>query len=423
MYDYKNLCKRKGIDCWYAYNPVEAAMIKDGYTMYKGMTIDQVSTLSFDIETTGVKIDDNSFVLLISNTFRDRLGNVSRRLFRFSDYDKPKDFLEAWCKWVREINPDIMLGHNIFGFDLPYLSRCATNAGTKLHLGRDASAIKPARYPRNFRKDGSQTYEYINYRVFGRELIDTFFLSIKYDVTRRYPNYRLKGIIDFEGLEKEGRQHWDFSKNKEPWNNPQDWTKFCKYAEEDADDALALYDLMAPQFFYYTQAMPVSFQEIINTATGSQVNKFMLRSYLQNSQAVPKADEKAPFEGGISIGNPGIYKNVYKVDVASLYPSIMLQYNIYDMNKDPDRNFLAAVEYFTNERLENKRLAAEKNERYYKDLSNGQKIMINSFYGFLGAPGLHFNYPDGAAEVTRKGREILIKAMEWATGEPYAKNS
>ena len=419
IYDYKRTCEQKGIDYWYPYNPVESTMLKDGYTMYKGMSIDQVSCLSFDIETTGVKIDDNCFVLLISNTYRDRMGRISRKLFDFRDYDKPQDMLVAWCKWVRQVNPDIMLGHNIFGFDLPYLCRFASNLGVKLHLGRDASTIKIDRYPRRFRKDGSQTYEYINHRIFGRELIDTFFLSIKYDVTRKYPNYKLKDIIDFEGLEKEDRQHWDFSKNKEPWNNSQDWKQFKQYAEEDADDALALFDLMAPQFFYYTQSIPKTFQEIINTATGSQVNSFMLRSYLQRSQAVPKQSEKADFEGAISIGNPGIYENVFKVDVASLYPSIMLEYNIYNPEKDPDRNFLAAVEYFTKQRLENKKKASETGNRYYKDMSNGQKIMINSFYGFMGAPGLNFNYPEGAAEVTRKGRQILQDAIRWANNQGF----
>ncbi len=414
LYDYKRKCDRENIGYWYPYNPVESTMLKDGYTMYKGMKPDEVSVLSFDIETTGVKIDDNSFTTLISNTYRNRDGVVSRRLFAFDEYDNPKDFLNAWCKWVREMDPDIMLGHNIFGFDLPYLSRCAANLGVKLHLGRDASPIKVDKYPRRFRKDGSQAYEYLNNRVFGRELIDTFFLSIKYDIGRKYPSYGLKQIIAHEGMEKEGRQHWDFSVNKEPWYNPEHWSKFKKYAEEDADDSLKLFDLMAPQFFYYTQSIPKCFQEIINTATGSQVNSFMLRSYLQNSQAIPKASEKTEFEGAISIGNPGIYKNVFKVDVASLYPSIMLQYNVYNPEKDPDRNFLGAVEYFTKQRLENKRLAAETGDRHYLDMSDGQKIMINSFYGFMGAPGLNFNFPDGAATVTRKGREILTGALEWA---------
>lgn len=414
LYDYKEACERKGIDTWYVYNPVEAAMIKDGYTMFKGLTIDQVSTLSFDIETTGVKIDDNSFVLLISNTYRDRSGNITRKLFDFTSFDKPADMFTQWAKWVRELDPDILLGHNVFNFDFPYLIRAASNAGVKLHLGRDASPLKTPRYPKRFMAAGRQVCKYLNYNVFGREIIDTMFLAYNFDVGRKYPSYGLKAIIAAEGLEKEDRQHWDFSVNKEPWNNPEDWVKFRQYAEHDADDALALYDLMAPQFFYYTQAIPMSFQAINNSNTGSQVNKFMLRSYLQNSQAIPKASEEVDFEGAISFGNPGVYHNVYKVDVASLYPSIMMQYNIYDINKDPDRNFLAAVEYFTKERLENKRLAKDTGGRHYQDLSDGQKIMINSFYGFLGAPGLHFNYPEGAAEVTRRGRETLNKAITWA---------
>lgn len=419
LYHYKRECERNGVDFWYCYNPVEAANIKYGYTMYKGMKLNDISTLSFDIETTGVKIDDNSYVLLISNTFRSRSGVVTRKLFSFDSYDSPADFLTAWCTWVREMDPDVMLGHNIFNFDLPYLKQFATNYKTTLKLGRNSSNVQTDRYTRKFRKDGSQSYEYTNFRVFGRELIDTFFLSMKYDVGRKYPNYRLKAIIDFEGMEKDGRQHWDFSVNKEPWNNVEQWKQFKQYAEEDADDALKLFDLMAPQYFYYTQSIPKTFQEIINSGTGSQVNSFMLRSYLQEGQSIPKASQKAEFEGAISIGNPGLYKNVFKVDVASLYPSIMMQYNVYNTTKDPDRKFLAAVEYFTKQRLEDKRLAAETGDRYYSDMSNGRKIMINSFYGFMGAHGLNFNYPEGAAQVTREGRRILNQAIEWCDNKGY----
>lgn len=422
IYQIEQLCRRKGIDTWRCYDKAQSAMLKEGYGCYQGMTIDQVSTLSFDIETTGVTINENSYVLLISNTFRSRSGKLTKRLFDFSDYNTPKDFIDSWCEWVRQCDPDIMLGHNIFGFDLPYLAAFAKTHKTQLTLGRDLSAVKFGRNPKQFRKDGSQSYDYHNAIVEGRNLVDTFFLSIKFDIGRKYPNYRLKGIIEFEGLEKEGRQHWDFSKNKEPWNNPDDWKKFCQYAKDDADDALALYDLMAPQFFYYAQSMPMQFQDIINRATGSQVNMFMIRSYLQYGKSIPKADQKEPYEGAISIGNPGLYKNVYKVDVASLYPSIMLEHEVYDIKKDPHRNFIAMVEYFTKARLENKRLAKETGDRYYKELSDGQKIMINSAYGFMGAPGLNFNYPKGAAFVTERGREILKSAIKWASGQDVKYN-
>jgi len=399
---------------WRCYNDVESAMLREGFTQYKGMKLNDVSVLSFDIETTGVTINGNSFITLISNTLRSRSGLVHKRMFAFDDYDSPKHFIDAWCQWVRSVDPDIMVGHNIFAFDFPYLAKVAKLYKTKINLGRNASAIKIASRPRKFRKDGSQAYDYNNVNVYGRQVVDTFFLSMKYDIARNYPSYGLKAIIDYEGLEKENRQHWDFSKNKEPWTYPDQWKKFKQYAEDDADDALALFDLMAPQFFYYAQSIPKPFQEIINTATGSQVNAFMVRAYLQDSLSIPAACEKQEFEGAISIGNPGLYKNVFKIDVASLYPSIMLQYNITDSHKDPDNRFIEAVKFFTEQRLEDKRLAAETGERIYSDLSNGRKIMINSFYGFMGAPGLNFNYPEGAAEVTRRGREILKGALIWA---------
>ena len=399
-------------DYWRSYNDEESFMLRSGDTMYKDMTMDKVSVLSFDIETTGVKIDSNSYVLIITNTFRDRSGNLSRRIFSFDNYRDPANMLQDWAKYVREVDPDIVLGHNIFSFDIPYLLQVCTNYNTRLDLGRDGSRLVRDRYVRKFRKDGSQQYEYQNCRIFGRQVIDTYFLSLKYDIGRKYPNYRLKDIVQFEGMDKKDRQYWDFTECKEPWNDPVQWKKFKQYAEEDADDALKLFDLMAPQFFYYAQSIPKTFQEIINSATGSQVNAFMNRAYLQDGYGIPKASEKEPFEGAISIGNPGIYQNVYKVDVASLYPSIMLTYGVNSKEKDPRNMFLKSVEWFTKERLVNKARAKDTGDRYYKDMEQGQKIMINSFYGFMGAPGLNFNYPKGAAEVTRRGREILTDAID-----------
>jgi DNA polymerase elongation subunit (family B) len=123
-----------------------------------------------------------------------------------------------------------------------------------------------------------------------------------------------------------------------------------------------------------------------------------------------------PFEGAISMGIPGVYDYVLKADIASLYPSVMLQHNIHDSKKDPKNHMIQLLTYFRDERLTNKKLAKETGEKYFDDLQNAQKIMINSMYGFLGSNFLLYNYPAGGAEVTRRGREILLKGVEWATG-------
>src|SRR5690606_38585733 len=118
--------------------------------------------------------------------------------------------------------------------------------------------------------------------------------------------------------------------------------------------------------------------------------------------------------GGISFGNPGLYKNLFKVDVTSLYPSCILTYGIYPTKKDPQQNFLKMVRFFTEERINNKHKFKETKDSYYDGLQAAQKIAINSSYGMLGTNGLQFNDFNAANAVTLRGRSVLRKAILWA---------
>lgn len=408
----------KDADIYSVADHKEAAMLRYGFTYFKGMKVENVSALFFDIETTGIQHNSDSRVLLISNTFV-RNGEIVRKLFAYDDYETDVEMFDAWCEWVRKIDPSILCGHNIFGYDLPYLSYCAQQSNTDLYLGRNGSPIRFNKYTSKFRKDGSQDYDYFRAFIYGREIVDTFFLSIHFDFARKYESYGLKAIIKHEGLEREDRQFYDASTIGQNYKDPVEWAKIKEYAMHDADDAYSLYKLMIPAYFYWTQSIPKTFQTINYSATGSQLNSLLVRSYLQEDHSIPKSSASFPFEGAISLGNPGMYKNVFKVDVASLYPSIMIQYKIFDSVKDPLGNFLKMVNYFTEERLKNKQLGKETNNRYYKELEQSQKIGINSAYGLLGSVGLNFNSPVNAELVTRKGREILTQAMDWATNNRF----
>lgn len=408
----RNYFKKKA-DIFSVYDAKEAAMLLNGFTYYKGMKVSDVSTLAFDIESTGLLHNKDSKVLLISNTYTKN-GIKERKLFSYDEYNNDKEFLEAWCAWVCEKDPSVIMGYNIFAYDLPYIQFCADKVDADLSLGRNGTTVKYNRYESEFRKDGSQSYNYTRCYIYGREIVDNMFLAYHYDqATRKYESYRLKQIIKQEGLEVKDRQHYDASTIAKNYVIPEEWQKIKQYAIHDSDDADALYKLQIPAYFYLTQSIPKSFQSINYTASGSQINAFLIRSYLQDGQALPKASPPVEFEGATSFGHPGVYKNVYKIDVASLYPSIMLQYEVCDVIKDPKRNFSAMVSYFTDERLRNKKLAKETGDKYYKDLQEAQKIVINSAYGMLGAPGLIFNSPKNAALVTQKGREVLQTCIDW----------
>lgn len=397
-------------------DPKESLMVKDGYTYFKGMRHNEVSILSFDIETTGLTHDANSKVLIISNTLRKN-GQVTRKLFGYSDYSSQGEMIQDWVNWVQEVNPSLITGHNIMCFDFPYMDFVANSNGVDLALGRDGSVLKFNNYESKFRVDGTRDLHYKKVKCYGRELIDTMFLAYKYDIGRKYESYGLKPIIKQEGLEVKDRVFYDAGKIKDNYMIPEEWEKIKAYAMFDADDALALFDLFVPPFFYMTQSIPKSFQTVVESASGSQINSIMMRSYLQEGHSLPKASQEEEYEGAISFGNPGIYRNVFKIDVASLYPSIMIQYEVCDRLKDPNGNFLNLVKTFTNLRLDYKKKAKE--DKYYDDLQSAYKIFINSCYGFLGTAGLLFNSPKNAGFVTKTGREVLQKSISWAESNNF----
>jgi len=405
-------------DTYSIYNPEEAMMIKDGFSYFQGMKHNELSVLSFDIETnTMYPTNHESLVILISSTYRDSAGLITRRLFAYDEYESQLDMINDFSQYITELNPSIICGHNIFGFDLPFLRDIAEREGGELHWGRDSQPVKFDSYESKFRKDGSQFYHYHKARCYGRTFCDTMFLSIKYDVGRKYESYGLKSIISHEGLEVKDRQFYDASTIRFNYTKQEEMVKIKAYAEHDADDALALYDLMIPSYFYMAQSIPKPFQEVLLGATGSQINSMMCRAYLQEGHSLPKADEAVEYEGAISEGNPGVYRNVHKVDVASLYPSIMIEYEVYDEDKDPKAYFLNLVKTFTELRLNYKKLAKE--SKYYDDLQGAFKILINSCYGFLGTSGLNFNCPEAAAFITTKGRDILTQSISWAKDKGF----
>jgi DNA polymerase I len=391
-------------------------MVKDGMSFFQGLKHSEVSILSFDIETNGVTLDKDSQVVLISNTYRDAKGQVTRKLFSYDEHENQQEMISEWCAWVREINPSIMCGHNCFGFDLNYLEHCSGNG---MQLGRDGSNLRFEDYESKYRKDGSQFIHYNKAKVYGRTILDTMFLAIKYDVARKYESYGLKAIIKHEGLEKLDRVFYDAATIRNHYRNAEEMKKIKAYAEHDADDALALYDLMIPSYFYAAQSIPKTFQDVMLGATGSWINSILNRAYMQDRHSLPKATnlDGIRVEGGISFAVPGIYRNMYKVDLKSAYPSQVLRFKLYDKEKDPEAYFYKMVKYFTEQRFEYKKKFKETGDRYWQDLDSSSKTFVNSAYGTLNTSGLNFNSPDIASKITAETRSVIDLALMWASGK------
>lgn len=386
-----------------------------GITLYKNLAFEDFKWLSFDIETNGTTLDKESKVLIISNTFYDGIS-YQRQVFVVDDYPNEKEMIIDWCNSVEELNPPVITGHNIMGFDIPYLNHVAKRNKIELTLGRDRSSIKINSKASRYRVDGSQTWDYKNIRIFGRDIVDGMFLSVKYDVGRNFPSWGLKPIIEYLGLVAEGRQFYDASMIGKNWHIPEEKEKIIEYCQYDGDDSGNLFKMMTPALFYLARSIPKTLQAITNSASGSWLNSILVRSYIQNNESLPKASEPSYVTGGISFGCSGIHNNCLKLDIVSMYPSIMRQWKIFDNQKDPNAIFNKMVEYYTIQRIEHKRLYKETNNKYYDDLQGAEKIAINSLYGLNGTAGLNFNNFKNADMITTLGRLILRATSVWSTG-------
>jgi DNA polymerase elongation subunit (family B) len=123
------------------------------------------------------------------------------------------------------------------------------------------------------------------------------------------------------------------------------------------------------------------------------------------------------FEGGYTdIFFTGVARNVWHCDVASLYPSIMLKFDCFPITDQLQifRHLLTDLRTF---RLEAKaEMRAEKDpakQHHLQALQNTFKILLNSFYGYLGFAQGHFADFDAAARVTQIGRDLLKKMIDW----------
>jgi DNA polymerase elongation subunit (family B) len=325
--------------------------------------------------------------------------------------------IEDWCCWVQSVDPKVIVGHNVLGYDFPYLKHCANMHGRELILGCDNSEAKFFRYSSKFRVDGNTEWEYHKINIIGREIIDTMFTSVKYDIGRNYPSWGLKPIVEFHGLVDENRQFYDASKIRQNWQDPIEREKIVQYGIDDSDDSLKLFDIQCPSLFYMNQSVPKSFQEMGTSASGSQLNSMLVRSYLQQGYSIAKTNEREHVSGGISFGVPGNYKNVFKIDIKSMYPSIIRGFKLFPKEKDPNENYLKIANIFTEERFKNKRLNKETGEKYYDDMQAAQKIVINSLYGLMGTSGLNYNNFDLANKITGIARQIIKTTILWATGK------
>jgi DNA polymerase elongation subunit (family B) len=128
-------------------------------------------------------------------------------------------------------------------------------------------------------------------------------------------------------------------------------------------------------------------------------------------------DVGAEITGGMTaVFRQGVVAPVLHADVRSLYPSVMLAYGLRPGRDELDL-FLGLLGDLRDFRLASRAAMGKAEtpaERHHFDaLQSTFKILINSFYGYLGSGFANWADTAVANEVTARGRAIIQQMIDW----------
>uniref|UniRef100_A0A0E0IZ69 DNA polymerase n=1 Tax=Oryza nivara TaxID=4536 RepID=A0A0E0IZ69_ORYNI len=355
-------------------------------------------------------------------------------------FDTERDVLLAWRDFIREVDPDIIIGYNICKFDLPYLIE-------------RAEVLKIVEFPILGRIRNSRV-----------RVRDTTFSSRQYGM-RESKDVAVEGRVQFDLLQAMQR---DYKLSSYSLNSVS--AHFLGEQKEDVHHSIIsdlqngnsetrrrLADAYLPQrlldklmyIYNYVEmarvtGVPISF--LLSRGQSIKVLSQLLRKAKQKNLVIPnikgQASGQDTFEGATVLeARAGFYeKPIATLDFASLYPSIMMAYNLCyctlvppedarklnlppeSVNKTPSgetfvkpdvqKGILPEIlEELLAARKRAKADLKEAKDPFERAVLDGRqlalKISANSVYGFTGATVGQLPCLEISSSVTSYGRQMI----------------
>lgn len=390
----------------------------------------ELSSLSFDIETDR----HHSEVYSIAWDFRAGSRRLQQVVVRgdpaqstpgVSMVDSEAALLSAFIDALESLDPDLLLGWHVEGFDLRVLQDLADRCRMPLALGRGGRQVK--KIP--LRND--------QYRVVvpGRVVIDGPTALRQNFFT--YENYGLDAVAQL--VLNRGKLIQDQGDSGESKVDEidrlfaDDKPALARY---NLEDCVLVTDILEKVGLITMMQRRVQLSGMLLDHVGRSTAAFdhlMLPRYHREGFVAPdvrSVEVREHAAGGYVMDpEPGIYRRVIVLDFKSLYPSLIRTFTIDPLSRlladekgisvpngirfSRTRSILPEViETLMQRRAEAKRADDQA-------LSQAIKILMNSFYGVMGSGGCRFYHPDLPTAITSTGKWLLVESRSWLEAKGY----
>jgi len=373
----------------------------------------ELKILAFDIENS-IK---NKVILAITGKL-----NTGEE-FKLSELDgQPTEYniINEFSKKRLDLDPDVITGYNIDGYDIPYImERAKINGINRLEWGRNHDT------PRSVGKF---------WRVPGRIIADAWW-NVKKNI---HPKRETLGYVS-RLLLGEDKLDVNASDIDREWEK--DRKKVVKYCLKDSE--LSLRILMKIRVLEKNMDLAsvsrLPLEDVMTSGTSTLVDSLLIREAMRQDIAINTTHSRSEHRknekitGGFVLEpKQGLYTWVIVLDFKSMYPSIIISNNICFTTIRDDGDIVAPsgvrftskkkgiipgilVKLMLDRDITKKRMKEAKNDgerNYYDGLQQAIKVVMNTFYGVLASSFYRFTNPDIGASITGFARENITGIID-----------
>lgn len=401
--------------------------IEDHPKNVEDTSIPNLKILSFDVEyhsPKGTPKPDKNPIVIISTA---TTSNNSRQ-FTADEYDE-KELLTAFTNHVLEYDPDIIVGYNSNRFVWPYILSRAKKLGVSISVSREFST--------------PQTSVYGHISIAGRANLDMLdYAEELYEVKIK----TLQNVAEYLGInslrERLLKSPWLY----QYWSDPAKRDSLKNHSYSSAKITLEIAKKALPFAIQLSTVTGLPLDQVLAAAVGFRVEWYLIRQAFLENELIPNRVERpyTPYRGALVLKPiKGLHENVAVIDFSSMYPSIMIKYNISpDTYVDPNES-LSPTEYYVAPEVGHRfrksppgfykrvleKLISLRNEirlqlrtmdvnsLEYILLNNRQKalkVIANACYGYTGWFGARWYMKQCAEATTAFGRKTISEAIKLA---------
>jgi DNA polymerase I len=371
------------------------------------------------------KPDRNPIIIISTAT-----NNSQEKQFLTNENKDDKTLLEQFISYIQKVNPDIIASYGANTLDWLYLKERCHKLGLKLCI--DKAGTEP------------------HASVYGHISLTGIINLDLADFADEFPDVKVKTLQNLA-------EHLDVMKIAQHaivedvefadyWDDKQKRNALKSFSMDNARRVKGTAKALIDFAMQLSSLVDLPLDHIMTAAVGFRVEWFLIKHAQKIGELIPKRIEQPyrPYAGGIVLKpQAGLHENIAVLDFKSMYPNIMIAYNLspdtyifptdpappsgvfeapevkHKFQKEPPGFYKEILSYLISVRSEIRTKMKELNPKSteYQVLEARQKavkVITNATYGYAGWIGARWYRKPVAEAASAWGRHTILTAIKMA---------